>query len=317
MIKVSVIVPVYNAEKYLRKCLDSLLCQSLKEVEVIAVNDGSPDNCMNILDEYQKKYPQLKVIDNVVNKGIGYSRNIGIEAAEGEYLTFVDSDDYVSEEYCERFYEFAEKNGLDFIHANMYLEKPEGLVSTRYSTFEPATLEENPEIITKVSFGPCGKMFKTEIIKEHEIKFEEKLKYEDLPFVAKAIKHSKCGFLEGNYYYYVIHESSQTTTSTRRNFDIFKILDIVNRYYQFKPYDEIEGINVMNVIWQIYMFRDATDTRLRNEFISKGFDYLDINFPNWRRNKYFKRDETTLTHFIRSHKLVSMIYYTMWNKMNK
>ncbi len=317
MIKVSVIVPVYNAEKYLNKCLDSLLSQTLREVEIIAVNDGSPDNCKSILEDYAQKHENLVIIDNEINKGIGYSRNIGIEKARGEYLTFVDSDDYVSEEYCERLYDFAKVNELDFVTGNMYLDRPDGMISTTFKYFEPGTMDDVPDIITKVSFGPCGKLFRTDIIKNHEIKFEEKLKYEDLPFVAKAIKYSRCGFLEGNYYYYVIHESSQTTTLTRRNFDIYKVLDIVNKYYDYKPYAEIEGINVMNVTWQIFLLRDTTDSELRNEFISTGFDFLDIHFPNWRKNRYFRRDESFKTRFIRSHKLVSMLYYSMWNKVNK
>ena len=317
MTKVSVIIPVYNAEPYLRKCLDSVLGQSLKDIEVIAVNDGSKDNSLAILREYEEKHENLIVIDNVVNKGIGYSRNICLDKASGEYITYVDSDDYIDHEMLEKFYDFAKADDLDFITGNMYLDKPEGLIETKYRSFETGTLEEKPEILTMVSFGPCDKMFRTKIIKEHDIRFEEQLKYEDLPFVAKAMKYSKCGFLPGCYYYYVIHDSSQTTTLTRKNFDIFKILKIVNDYYGFKPYAELEGINAMNVVWQTFLLRDTKDTKLRNEFISKGFDFLDINFPNWRKNKYFRRDEKGIDRFIRSHKLVSMIYYSMWNKANK
>ena len=96
MIKVSVIIPVFNVEKYLEECLESILAQTLKEIEIICVNDGSVDNSLSILKEYEKKYPQIKVLKNKTNMGQGYTRNIGIKEASGLYIGFVDSDDYVS-----------------------------------------------------------------------------------------------------------------------------------------------------------------------------------------------------------------------------
>ena len=315
MIKVSVIVPVYNAEKYLRKCLDSLLCQSLKEIEVIAVNDGSPDNCMNILDEYQMKYPQLKVIDNVINKGIGYSRNIGIEAAEGEYLTFVDSDDYVNKTYCKKFYEYAKENDLDFVSSNMYLKKPGSTEKYDNEAYEISDITESPDILFKMTYGPCNKLFKTSIIKDNNIRFEEKLKYEDLPFVAKAQKHSRFGFLNEYHYYYVVHEGSQTTTLNRKSLDILKILKIVNEYYDYKPYAELEMMNIKNVTWHMLLQREQPDDKYRDEYLDKAFNFLDMYFPKWRSNKYYKK-ESIKTRFVKSHKLLMMLYCRYWRSKN-
>ena len=92
--KVSIIVPVYNVEKYLDRCMESLLNQTLKDIEIILVDDGSPDNCPQICDEYAKKDSRVKVVHKV-NAGLGYARNSGLDVASGEYVAFVDSDDYV------------------------------------------------------------------------------------------------------------------------------------------------------------------------------------------------------------------------------
>ena len=313
MIKVSVIVPVFNAEKYLNKCLDSLLCQTLKEIEVIAVNDGSKDNSLEILREYEKEYDNLVVVDNGENLGIGKSRNRCIDLARGEYMTFVDSDDYVSEDYCERFYEFARNNNLDFVSASTYMDK-DGVISIyENERYGISDIKESPDILVKMTYGPCNKLFRTKMINDYGIRFEETLKYEDMPFVAKSLKHGRFGFLEGCYYYYVIHSGSQTTTMTRKNFDIYKILEIVDDYFEYTPYDELEAINIKSAMWHMLLQRDQADNSIRNEHIEKGYEFLDMHFPNWRKNRYFK-EESIKTRFVKNHKLLMMLYCWYWRK---
>ena len=131
MIKVSVVVPVYNTEKYLRRCLDSLVNQTLKDIEIIVIDDASPDNANEILKEYEKKYKdKVKVFHNKTNKGIGYNRNFGIKKATGKYVLFVDSDDFVDEQTCEKMYEKASKDDLDLVICKFHkmLEKDDDLV---------------------------------------------------------------------------------------------------------------------------------------------------------------------------------------------
>ena len=113
MIKVSVVVPVYNTSKYLRRCLDSLVNQTLKNIEIIIVNDKSTDNSKDIIKEYENKYQNIKVIHNKINKGIGYNRNLGIEIASGKYIAFVDSDDYIDLNLYEKMYEYSEEKKLN------------------------------------------------------------------------------------------------------------------------------------------------------------------------------------------------------------
>ena len=117
MVKLSVIIPVYNAEETIEKCLNTLLNQTFNEYELIVINDGSTDNTSNILDKFKKN--KNIVIINKQNEGIGKARNIGIKEARGEYITFVDSDDYVDEKMLEEYYTFATINDLDMV-TSMY-----------------------------------------------------------------------------------------------------------------------------------------------------------------------------------------------------
>ena len=115
MIKVSVIVPVYNVENYLVKCLDSLVHQTLKDIEIIVVNDGSPDNSQNIIDTYVKKYPKKIKAFSKKNGGQGSARNYGLKYAKGEYIAFVDSDDYVDLDMFFKMYNKAKEDNSDIV----------------------------------------------------------------------------------------------------------------------------------------------------------------------------------------------------------
>lgn len=112
--KISVVIPVYNVEKYLQACIDSLLSQSYKKAEYIFINDASPDNSLQILREYQKNYPDIiEVIDSKVNLKQGGARNLGINASQGEWIAFCDSDDMVSSDWLETMYDMAVRNKSD------------------------------------------------------------------------------------------------------------------------------------------------------------------------------------------------------------
>ena len=109
MPKITVIIPVYNTEKFLKDCLDSLVEETEKDIEIIAIDDASTDHSLEILEEYAKIYPNIRVIRNEKNIGVSETRNKGIELAEGEYITFVDSDDYINPNMYKELYEVAQK----------------------------------------------------------------------------------------------------------------------------------------------------------------------------------------------------------------
>lgn len=121
-IKISVIVPVYNVEKYLRKCLDSIIYQNLREIEIIIVNDCSPDNSLKIIQEYTKKDERIILVNKEKNEGIASTRNSGLEIARGEYILYIDSDDWIEQNYFKDMYELAIKNNADVVISDFYVD---------------------------------------------------------------------------------------------------------------------------------------------------------------------------------------------------
>ena len=119
-IQVSVIIPVYNVEQYLRQCLDSVINQTYKDTEIIIVNDCSPDNSLQIIKEYQQKDDRIVLLDLKQNVGLGFARNAGMKVARGKYITFIDSDDWVTKDYVEVLYNTIEKYQYDVISPDFY-----------------------------------------------------------------------------------------------------------------------------------------------------------------------------------------------------
>ena len=203
MKKVSVIVPAFNTEKYLHRCLDSLVNQTLKDIEIIVVNDCSTDNSRKILDYYEEKYKSiLKVFHNESNRGIGYSRNLGMEKAEGEYLCFLDSDDWVKLDMYEKMYKKAKLESLDLVICNYDKKKMDNdgnfskiendYVIPEYSV---TCLKSTPELLLTVNMGPTNKLYKKTLLKN--IRFPIDLKYEDMIVIVKSLaNYKRIGFVQ-------------------------------------------------------------------------------------------------------------------------
>lgn len=195
MPKVSVIVPVYNSEQELRDCLDSLVEQTEKDIEIIVIDDGSTDNSPEIEAEYQKKYPNVKVYRNERNLGQSETRNRGIELAEGDYIAFLDSDDYVNLGMYEELYQAAVDNnmpelivtGLSFVKGNEYRKKDLTFIGKQSTTIIHPM--ENPDQVFFESPSLCNKLFRKDTVKNY--KFLDVSAWEDIAF-------SFTRFLEAN-----------------------------------------------------------------------------------------------------------------------
>lgn len=304
MTKVSVIVPVYNSEKYLKRCLDSLLNQTLKELEIIVVNDGSTDNSLAIIQNYSK---YIKIINHQKNKGIGKSRNDALKIATSEYIGYVDSDDYISPNMYEEYYNFAKKNNLDIVtgHYIKIINDTEQLFKN--SSFSISNYQKNPQLINLIDLGPCNKIFNHNIIKTNNIQFEEKLKFEDAPFVLKNLYHANAvGHIDNAFYYYCVRDKSETTTIDKRTKDIFKILENINTYYK-NINDELEYLNIREVTMYLLKQKNQRNKNLRTDFINYGYDFLNKNFPNWKNNKYYLQ-ESFLKRIIKNNKIFLRFY---------
>lgn len=216
MVKVSVIVPVYNAEQYISRCVDSILAQKFTDFELILVNDGSTDDSLTFCRRYEDKDSRIIVLDKS-NGGASSARNAGIDAARGDYICFVDADDYVNENYLLHLYQDMGMDAdIDLVLHGMNRIKRETITPIVYLKTQTYTLDEGSffkDIELCKMCGPCCKLFKHDIITNNGIKFNEKIIYaEDLDFFAKYLLHCrKVRTSECQNYYYVANENSVST----------------------------------------------------------------------------------------------------------
>lgn len=303
MKKVSVIVPVYNVEKFLKRCLNSLVNQTLKDIEIIIINDGSKDNSQAIIDEYKAKYPDIIKAYYVENGGVAKARNYALNYVTGEYIGFVDSDDYVSEEMYEKLYNKAIEKNADIVCCNYYrvidnekfiLKKFGNSRIDKDELFDKSVYEANL-LFDEVPYL-WNKIFKAEIIKNNNFKFYDDLRiYEDFMFTYQAFsKANKISRIEeGMYYYMVSRESSLTYFLTEKRFDLFKVTErLINYYKEIGRYKEVEEALFYAVLKHIYViFEKRTrkgEKKLKKKYINTAFDFLNKNFPMWKKDMYFE-----------------------------
>ena len=316
MAKISVIVPVWNKEKEISKCLDTILSNTLKDIEIIVVDDKSTDNSKKIIKEYAKKHKNIIFIENKKNLYIGKTRNKGVKKATGEYLAFVDGDDYISLKMLKKYYKYATENKCDIVCGHYYKVNEASKTFFKTNEFNNTTLNKNKEIINLIDYGPCNKMFKRDIISKNNILFDEENKYEDVPFVMKALYHSsKIGHIKEAHYYYRIHENSETTVMDKRVFDIFNIVNDVYNYYSNKPElkEEIDYYAISEITRYMARQKFQKDKKLKNKFINDGYKYLKNEIPKWKKNKYFK-NEPFMKKTIKKNKLLMKIYTNISKK---
>lgn len=311
--KVSVIVPVYNTEKYLKKCMDSLLNQNFDDYEIIVINDLSPGNAEEIIKSYNDK--KIVYIKNKTNKGIGYNRNLGIKKAKGEYICFIDSDDYVKEDFISKMYNYSKENNLDLCVCDYVNVDEEGSILKEFnlSNFGITNYKENNKILCEINLAPWNKLYKKDMLIKNKIEFSENLKYEDLSFVALSIKNSKkIGKINEQLNYYTIHKNSETTIRDKKVFDIFKQLDIVrNEYKSGKYLDELTVSVLLNyTIQQRYQI----DKGVQSKFIDDAFKYLNDNSIDYKHSEYIK-NRAFLKALIEKNKFITKIYCKIYRML--
>ena len=289
MIKVSVIVPVYNVENYLVKCLDSLVHQTLKDIEIIVVNDGSPDNSQNIIDTYVKKYPKKIKAFSKKNGGQGSARNYGLKYAKGEYIAFVDSDDYVDLDMFFKMYNKAKEDNSDIVicgNKNISLDG-------KIIGIEKAQIYNNLDL--DILFGKMAvwnKIYKKEILKG--IEFRNKYWYEDLDYSIKVLlNNSKISFMDDALYNYLIRPGSTMNNSNiAKNLDILLAFDEILKYFKNKMNDDIYAKLEFLAIYHIYIASTSrvllAKDKLKNKkkIINKFREYMHNNFSNYQNNSY-------------------------------
>lgn len=228
MCKVSIIIPVYNVERFLDKCVQSAINQTLQDIEIILVDDESPDGCPQMCDEYAKKDNRIKVVHKK-NGGLGFARNSGLEVATGEYVTFLDSDDFVDLCTYERLYEIAKSENLDAIYYKFkrFVNEDEVMPeepSKKITKYEKENIKElmldiiasepSAKVDNKIPCSSCTAIYRFNVIKKNNIRFhsERELICEDLIFNLDLLKHTEIvAYYDKCHYHYRVNPISLTS----------------------------------------------------------------------------------------------------------
>ena len=242
MTQITIVLPVYNVEKYLAQCLESITNQTFKDFECICVNDGSTDNSLKILQEYAQKDKRFKIITQE-NKGLSGARNTGIKNTNTKYLTFIDSDDWITENYLEVLYNKILETNSDIVRASykFYYQKENLYVSARIREIHKIDNNSNIERLYKGYAGAFawGKIYKTALIKDNDIWFYEGRNAEDCPFTAILYLYStNIKFIEDELYFYRKHSLSITGNFEKTACDDFYNFITLTKDLQKRNFNE-------------------------------------------------------------------------------
>lgn len=275
--KVSVIIPVYNVEQYLRQCLDSVISQTFKDIEIIIVNDCSPDNSLEIIREYQQKDNRIVLVDLKQNVGLGFARNEGMKVATCKYITFVDSDDWVTKDYVEVLYNTIEKYQYDVISPDFYQydDITQKFFKSRHPknfyNVEISTTYMKQNLLCNEDIHYARKIYKLQFLKEKNIWFKIN-KFEDTLFVWEIIlKTNKFMFIDNKIYYYRVNRKGSIMATKNseflNNMNLFynlKLLVYKNDDYK-KYFDSVLNFFIMN---RFNVLLGKTKVLLKNHIMS-------------------------------------------------
>lgn len=281
--KVSVIVPVYNVEQYLNKCLDSLVNQTLKEMEILVVNDGSPDNSQAIIDEYVDKYPERVRAFCKENGGQGSARNMALDYARGEYIGFVDSDDWVELTMYEKMYQKAVDEKAKIVICNTV---------DHYPGYDVYHRQSDVSKFRKCG-SVCNKIFARDLI--GDIRFPAGLWYEDLCFGMKLLMQTEnITYCEEAFYHAFNREgSTMHNHNARKNLDMLEVMDEIVKFakeqslYEQYAYD-LEYMYIEHIlITSINRVAEQKNPE-KGEIIKKMQHYVLQHYPNFKNDDAFK-----------------------------
>lgn len=303
MPSVSVIMPVYNAEKYLNTSITSLVNQTLEDIEIIVVNDGSNDSSQHIIESFVYDFPDKIRLINKKNGGQASARNLGIESATGKYIAFLDADDYVDIHMYQKLYNQAEATnatvtecGYKFIR---YVNGEEVELTPYCKT---RAFHNKKDMFMDPLVSPWNKLYKADFLKNVKIMFPEGCIYEDTAFYIKLIPFIEShSYLDEALIYHIFWESSTMNIHRDKKVgDIFHVLDDIIDFYKtgelWNVYSqEIEyfctKILLNSSLGRVFLIRHRD---LRRSLINQTFAFLRKNFPMYRKNVYIQKNKKGL-----------------------
>lgn len=313
--KLSVIIPAYNTEEYISRCLDSLVNQTLRDMEIIVVNDGSTDNTLPILIKYQNNHNNIVVIDQE-NSGASVARNVGFNASKGKYIAFVDSDDFVDNDMYEVLYQKIETTNSDIVVCNF----KEYISETDFRIFDVSknrgdnlTVKEHPELIYLINASPWNKIYRRDLFEKNSISFPVGFRHQDLGTIPRLIMASEnISFVDNavyNYNYRRPNNVSQTyDKKLYHSMEMIKVnLDYAreNRIFD-EYYDALRDLTVLHIFYSFRKLGFFISFDFASKYIDDAFIFLKANFPDFRKTKC--QDMTILHKFIYLYKFNLKIY---------
>lgn len=304
-IKVSVIIPVYNVEKYLKRCIESVLAQDYSQYEIILVDDGSTDSSGKMCDEYESIYSQIRVIHQE-NKGVGGARNTGVENSKGEYILFVDSDDYIESITLSTLVKKAEDNDADLVVFNMRTVTDEGKIirKTNLSLPDGVFNIDGCKELFFATISAWSKLYKSTIFKCNNIKFPDRYWFEDVWIAFDVFLSAKrvvrCDDI---LYNYVMRGGSiMNSKNITRSLEIIKAFDNVKKNMQSKNvwekyHDEIEYVAINNIYIGTSIRILLYDTK--SKYMDDIRKYMDDNYQLFYKNKYLSKIEKLMCFLLR------------------
>lgn len=325
-IKVSIIVPAYNVEKYIKRTLDSIINQNFRNFELIVVNDGSTDNTRQIIEEILLNSNISHNIINKENEGVSIARNTGIKSAKGDYIFFLDGDDYIKEDCIEKLYNTLIKNGCDAAYTN-YIKItdngeelniiPQVILPNTFSSEYLIKLEATMAI----TFSFCQIMYKRSTILDNNLSFSPKIKYgEDTEFALRTLTHiNRIAYVPENLIFYVQREDSATSNALFNRYDFINTLDEIKNYFISNNLSRtisnlINTYRIPKSIWgnTIFLFdTDLDHNEVINELKRRGLIERLNSFKPVTKKDYI---------FIAKIKLFSFspdLYYSIRNLIRK
>jgi len=319
--KLSIILPIYNTEAYLEKCLDSILGNTFQDFELIIVNDGSPDNSEEIILKYIEKYKDKIVYIKKENGGLSDARNTGLSIAKGEYISFIDSDDYIERNMYEEIFTKLKEASFDIVSCdvNLVYENSEK-IDTVSCGYRESILDKEKIKESMTVFYPTvwNKVYKREVLKD--ITFLKGVWYEDLEFMLRAYPNiNSIGVVKKPLYNYLQRKNSITYTYNDKLYDIINNMESVLKYYkEHNIYEEYK--EVLEYLYVRYAF--ATFPKRLAKCGNKGkykeginYAYLKVkeHFPNYKNNKYLKEMGLKGLYIKHFNNLLSNINYLVQN----
>ena len=310
-IKISVILPVFNEEKYIKQTLDSLINQDFTDFEVIVVDDGSTDSTLQITEKTLKNSSLSYKIIHQENSGVSSARNKGIYHAEGEYIVFLDGDDYLLTNHLTQLY----NPDYDFTLIQLVKKENDKITTPHYYNFDEIATEEfiKLELEMKIPFNFVQLSYKTDIIKKNNLKFRDDISYgEDTDFAIKALNYGNSIKISNEItYYYMQHEESLVNTSKLKRFDYIPVLEDLAQFFKKQNKNDLAELIYTSRIPRA-IFGNM------NYFFYKGYDYDEVikkmkDLDLFEKLSKFKGDKK-FSLKIRLFLLNPKLYYIIWKK---